>query len=423
MLQHIRDELPELRSRINNLIISTQSELTSLGDLGFPGKAHRGSLLLKLVTTYVTDFHAAIEGTLRLDTPSDELIGGARLNQIFNEVYANSINEMDHSAGLSLTDVRNAIRNASGPRPALFVPEASFEVLARKQIAKLASPAQRCLDLTFEELQRLAHRTDRREFRRFPKLAAKLVEATNDLLRERIDPAQTMIEGLLKIEMAYINTNHPDFRRSNGANLALIHRALGINTTSSKSLPIAENPSTVLKSASDDITTNDLRPEGGIFSYLFKGTPSTTNGRPLVRHAIVPNNTLPLTPEPSPTIEDKPYTPHHLASEILLSEKEEIETQLILSLLQSYYAIVRKNLLDTVPKAIMHYLVNYVTENLGTRLVSDLYREELFAELLEEDEGVVKQRARCKTALEAYRQAATILSELRDTEIQHNNSE
>lgn len=74
MLQHIRDQLPELRSRINELIIATQSELTSLGDLGLPGKAHRGTLLVKLVTNYVTDFHAAIEGTLRVDsTTCDDL--------------------------------------------------------------------------------------------------------------------------------------------------------------------------------------------------------------------------------------------------------------------------------------------------------------------------------------------------------------
>ena len=73
MLQHIRDQLPELRTRINSLILATQNELTSLGDMGLPGKAHRGTLLLRLVTSYVTDFHEAIEGTLRRDATSDEL--------------------------------------------------------------------------------------------------------------------------------------------------------------------------------------------------------------------------------------------------------------------------------------------------------------------------------------------------------------
>jgi len=63
---HIREQLPELRTRINSLILVTQAELQSLGDLGIPpGKAHRGTLLLRLLTSYVSDFTEAINGTLR----------------------------------------------------------------------------------------------------------------------------------------------------------------------------------------------------------------------------------------------------------------------------------------------------------------------------------------------------------------------
>lgn len=132
---------------------------------------------------------------------------------------------------------------------------------------------------------------------------------------------------------------------------------------------------------------------------------------------------LPFTPEASPTeigCSSNGASNVGLCGgpEMLLSEKEEIETQLIMTLLDSYFSIVRKNLLDTVPKAIMHFLVNFVVEQLGTRLVAELYKEEMFVELLQEDDSVVKQRARCKTALEAYRQAAQILADLRDADQQ-----
>lgn len=42
-----------------------------------------------------------------------------------------------------------------GPRPALFVPEVSFELLVKKQIKRLEEPSMRCVELVHEELQRI----------------------------------------------------------------------------------------------------------------------------------------------------------------------------------------------------------------------------------------------------------------------------
>jgi dynamin 1-like protein len=48
------------------------------------------------------------------------------------------------------------------------------------------------------------------------------------------------------------------------------------------------------------------------------------------------------------------------------------------------------------------------------RLVSDLYREDLFAALLKEDESIARERDKLIQSLDVYRKAAAILSELRD---------
>ena len=42
-----------------------------------------------------------------------------------------------------------------GPRPALFVPEVSFELLVKRQIRRLEEPSQRCVELVHEEMQRI----------------------------------------------------------------------------------------------------------------------------------------------------------------------------------------------------------------------------------------------------------------------------
>lgn len=42
-----------------------------------------------------------------------------------------------------------------GPRPALFVPEISFELLVKRQIQQLEQPSLRCVELVHEEMQRI----------------------------------------------------------------------------------------------------------------------------------------------------------------------------------------------------------------------------------------------------------------------------
>jgi hypothetical protein len=42
-----------------------------------------------------------------------------------------------------------------GPRPALFVPEISFELLVKRQIRRLEDPGLRCVELVHEEMQRI----------------------------------------------------------------------------------------------------------------------------------------------------------------------------------------------------------------------------------------------------------------------------
>lgn len=69
-------------------------------------------------------------------------------------------------------------------------------------------------------------------------------------------------------------------------------------------------------------------------------------------------------------------------------------TQLIFSerLIKSYFYIVRKSIQDSVPKAVMHFLVNYVKDNLQSELVTHLYKSDSADELLNESEHIAQRR-------------------------------
>ncbi|RYY80546.1 hypothetical protein EON63_16715 [archaeon] len=46
------------------------------------------------------------------------------------------LRQLDPFEGLEDEDIRTAIANANGTRPSLFVPEISFDLLVKRQIAR-----------------------------------------------------------------------------------------------------------------------------------------------------------------------------------------------------------------------------------------------------------------------------------------------
>ncbi|RUP48633.1 Dynamin central region-domain-containing protein [Jimgerdemannia flammicorona] len=220
LMNHIRDRLPDMKAKLNSMIGQTQQELASYGDPAFTGKAHRGSLILKLLTKFANDFVASIDGT-SLEISTKELCGGARIYFIFNNVFGTALESIPPCANLTVHDIRVAIRNSTGPRPSLFVPEIAFDLLVKPQIKLLEPPSLRCVELAYEELMKICHSCGSKELQRFPRLHAKLLEVVSDLLRERLGPTSQYVESLLSIQRAYINTNHPDFLGAAGAMSAL----------------------------------------------------------------------------------------------------------------------------------------------------------------------------------------------------------
>jgi replication fork clamp-binding protein CrfC len=71
-------------------------------------------------------------------------------------------------------------------------------------------------------------------------------------------------------------------------------------------------------------------------------------------------------------------------------------------LIRSYFLIVRKNIQDTVPKAIMHFLVNYVKDQLQSELVASLYKTATHEhdELLDESGHIAQRRKDAQEMLE-----------------------
>jgi dynamin 1-like protein len=96
------------------------------------------------------------------------------------------------------------------------------------------------------------------------------------------------------------------------------------------------------------------------------------------------------------------------------SDRELIEMEIIKSLVASYFDCVRKNFMDMVPKTIMFHLVNHARENIQSELVRTLYRDELFDDVLRENDDVALRRKQAVEMETLLQRALEIVNEVRD---------
>ncbi|XP_032755712.1 dynamin-1-like protein isoform X11 [Rattus rattus] len=423
LMHHIRDCLPELKTRINVLAAQYQSLLNSYGE----PVDDKSATLLQLITKFATEYCNTIEGTAKYIETS-ELCGGARICYIFHETFGRTLESVDPLGGLNTIDILTAIRNATGPRPALFVPEVSFELLVKRQIKRLEEPSLRCVELVHEEMQRIIQHCSNystQELLRFPKLHDAIVEVVTCLLRKRLPVTNEMVHNLVAIELAYINTKHPDFADACGLMNNNIEEQR--RNRLARELPSAVSRDKLIQDNRRE-TKNVASAGGGIGDGGRIGDggqePTTGNWRGMLKTSKAEELLAEEKSKPIPIMPASPQKGH--AVNLLdvpvpvarkLSAREQRDCEVIERLIKSYFLIVRKNIQDSVPKAVMHFLVNHVKDTLQSELVGQLYKSSLLDDLLTESEDMAQRRKEAADMLKALQGASQIIAEIRETHL------
>ncbi|KAM3865245.1 dynamin-1-like protein isoform 1-T1 [Diretmus argenteus] len=428
LMHHIRDCLPELKTRINVLAAQYQSLLSSYGE----PVEDKSATLLQLITKFAAEYCHTIEGTAKY-IETAELCGGARICYIFHETFGRTLESVDPLGGLTTIDVLTAIRNATGPRPALFVPEVSFELLVKRQVKRLEEPSLRCVELVHEEMQRIIQHCSNystQELLRFPKLHDAIVEVVTSLLRKRLPVTNEMVHNLVAIELAYINTKHPDFadacglmnnnieeqRRNRMRDLpSAVPRDKSIKGPGGQSLSPTEPPALDGEAAKASASGS----QGGSVSEQADG--ATGSWRGMLKKGEdgmsadkAPSQLFPSSPQRGHAI-NLLDVPVPVARK--LSAREQRDCEVIERLIKSYFLIVRKNIQDSVPKAVMHFLVNHVKDCLQSELVGQLYKAGLLNDLLTESEDMAQRRTESADMLKALQKASQVIAEIRETHL------
>lgn len=412
LMHHIRDCLPELKTRVNVMASQFQSLLNSYGE----DVTDKSQTLLQIITKFASAYCATIEGTSK-NIETTELCGGARMCYIFHETFGRTLDSIHPLTGLSKMDILTAIRNATGPRPALFVPEVSFELLVKRQIRRLEEPSLRCVELIHEEMQRIIQHCGtevQQEMLRFPKLHEKIVDVVTQLLRRRLPTTNSMVENLVAIELAYINTKHPDFHKDAALVPSLLKNDQNDPWNMTPGNPpsrrvmkapnSAPNPERADSDGSVNSISNHVNNHHENSSWLsnilppakMESTESSSSNTPThgVMSPMKPVNLLP----------DVPIN----TSSRRLTDKEQKDCDIIERLIKSYFYIIRKSIQDSVPKAVMHFLVNYVKDNVQSELVTHLYKSEKAEELLNESDHISVRRKEASDMLQVSIEWTTV---------------
>ncbi|KAL2018353.1 hypothetical protein VTK56DRAFT_956 [Thermocarpiscus australiensis] len=386
LMMHIKQTLPDIKARISSSLQKYTQELESLGPSMLGNSAN---IVLNIITEFTNEWRSVLDGN-NTELSSTELSGGARISFVFHELYSNGIKAVDPFDQVKDVDIRTILYNSSGSSPALFVGTTAFEVIVKQQIKRLEEPSLKCASLVYDELVRiLTQLLSKQLYRRYPQLKEKMHAVVISFFKKAMEPTNKLVRDLVAMESCYINTAHPDFL--NG------HRAMAIvNERHNPQKPVQVDPKT-----GKPLATTPARAAS---PTLMGGPESESSNAGFFGSFFAAKNK-----KKAAAMEPPPPT---LKASGTLSEREGIEVEVIKLLISSYFNIVKRTMIDMVPKAIMLNLVSFTKEEMQKELLENMYRQSELDDLLKESDYTIRRRKECQQMVESLTRASEIVSQV-----------
>ncbi|KAJ6451898.1 Dynamin central region-domain-containing protein [Mycena sanguinolenta] len=388
---HIRNTLPSIKASISQQHQRVSAELQAIG--GPIAAGHSANVLSTVITEFTTEFRTIIDGSNAAALSLNELSGGARISFVFHQLYSTAIKNIDPFDQIKDVEIRSILYSASGTAPALFIGTAAFEVLVKNQVTRLEEPSLKCCQLVYDELLRILGEILGKmpALKRYPALRERLNSVMLAFLKKSMEPTKKLVADMVAMQSCYLNTTHPDFIGGHQATAIVTER---INAAARPASPTLSKAAAVNNGRDLDVEVKKEDP--GFFSSFFPGkskAASSAGGGA-------------STPKAA-TMEAPPPT---LSSQAPLNSRDTMEIQVIKLLITSYFNIVKREMIDTVPKAITLTLVVHAIKNMHQELLQELYKPDAINELLKESESVVHRRRELTAMVEALNKAEEIVA-------------
>ena len=331
---------------------------------------------------FSTSFSAAISGQ-STNIHNHEIAGGAKIFTVFEKVFRPAIQSQDILSGIKDIDILTAIKNASGTRPCLFVPQSAFENLISRQVRSFEPTCRDCVEIVYKEMKEIINVTANENITKYQRFKEAVIQSSTEIMNEYLTDTHRMVQDLIDIEADYINTSHPDFDTAKVMREA--DEAMKIEQPNNNN---NNNNNQQYQQQQVNQPMNQQKPtQKKTTTFGKKDNQQQQNQMPTSVNTVTINKQ---------------------------NEREMREIKMIRNLCNDYLKIVRKSIQDLVPKAIVHFLVFKTKDSMQQRLIKKFYNDEKLADLFAESPSIVAERKKLRNEMDAFKKALRILDEVRD---------
>lgn len=452
LTNHIRDTLPSLRDSLQKRLFAIEKDVAEYKNFQPNDPSRKTKALMQMVQQFTRDIERSIDGSSANMVSTNELSGGARINRIFHERFPFEIVKMEIDEKEMRREIQFAIRNIHGVQVGLFTPDKAFKFIAKKQIARLREPSQKCVDLVVNELANVVRQTAE-SLARYPRLRDEIERIVVTHMREKEQNAKQQISFMVDCELAYMNTNHEDFvgfsnaeakasssvAKKNLGNQVIRKGWLSVHNISfvrgskdcwfvltSESLSWYKDDEEKEKKYMmplDGIRLRDL--ESGFMSRQHKFALFYPDGKNIYKDykqlELGCANLDEVDAWKASFLRAGVYPEKQKAPENESEQQDEVssmdpqverQVETIRNLVDSYMLIVTKTIRDLVPKCIMLLIVNQVGEFLENELLAHLYQCGDTDSLMEESQLEAQKREEMLRMYHAIKEALRIINEV-----------
>ncbi|KAK2957067.1 putative Vacuolar protein sorting-associated protein 1 [Blattamonas nauphoetae] len=381
LIKHVAKTLPQTRVQIANQLAQVERDLARFGKAPELEGGNQ-AFMLRAITEFSQRYSTSLEGDVNTGNESKDkasLRGGARLNHVFKESYVTDLLEAKIDLEMNDDQLQIQIRNSFGVNSTLFVPEKCFLQLSSRQIDRFRLPALRCVEKSHYECITLVRQSLGQVdgLTRFPQLRARMMDETQMFLNQLKEKTLQHVTKLIEIEGSFVNVDHPKFNP----------------------LKVVE---TVLKRLEPEVPEPEAQPQQ-------QGQAQPANPAERGRPGQPPPN--PKQPQQQPQPQEEEFDEVGIFIRTLTAQ-DKTKTEIVKKLVEKYYKVVRANVADSIPKAVMFFLVQASRQQMQSELMKRLYRDDLIKSLMKEDEGIALQRKNALERQKVLHEAEMILEDI-----------